>query len=460
MITKKKVFMCMALSICLMLGACSMPEMLMSFSEQKGKDNQTSDVSEIETVAFNETEVVQQETVLMADTKAEDQRAESGKTDAKTETSCEESGQTEKKIQEMIAGMTIEEKVAQLFIVTPEVVCGYSDYTMTACDETFISEFDEIPVGGLIIMGANLIGEAQTKEMLGDMQAESMTRTGLPLFMCVDEEGGTVARVSGSGNFPVPVTEDMRTVGERGDTSEARQIGITMGTYLRELGFNVDFAPVADVLTNPENVVVYDRSFGSDPYLVAEMDAAFSDGLRSCGVLSTYKHFPGHGATEADTHEGYAYTMKTWDELLEAELVPFIKGIEDEVPLIMMGHISLPSVTGDDTPASLSDKIITDHLINELNYKGLIVTDALEMGAIVEGYSSAEAALAALRAGNDLLLMPADFQGAYTGVLEAVKNGTLPEARIDASLEKIFTAKLRLTEDATDLTKEENDVDQ
>lgn len=427
MITKKKSIISMNLVLVLMLGACGMTgsvaDLLAGGTEQA--QEQTDD---------RETE---QGTGLIENV-SEAESLPAQETESANET------ETVNEIDEIIAQMPLEDKVAQLFIVTPEVVCGYTDYTMTATDDTYVSRFNEIPVGGIIMMGANLIGEDQTKEMIASIQTQSMERTGLPVFLCVDEEGGTVARISGSGNFDVPVTEDMRIVGENGDVARAEEIGVTMGTYLKDLGFNVDFAPVADVLTNPENVVVYDRSFGSDPYLVSEMDAAFSDGLRSCGILSTYKHFPGHGATEADTHEGYAYTMKTWEELLDAELIPFIDGIEDEVPLIMTGHVALPSVTGDDTPASLSEVIIQEHLIDELGYKGLIVTDALEMGAIVESYSSSEAALTALRAGNDLLLMPADFESAYYGLLDAVKSGALPEERIDASLEKIIRAKYNL----------------
>lgn len=427
MITKKKSIISMNLVLVLMLGACGMTgsvaDLLAGGTEQA--QEQTDDRETEQGTGF--TENVSEAESLPAQ-----------ETESANET------ETVNEIDEIIAQMPLEDKVAQLFIVTPEVVCGYTDYTMTATDDTYVSRFNEIPVGGIIMMGANLIGEDQTKEMIASIQTQSMERTGLPVFLCVDEEGGTVARISGSGNFDVPVTEDMRIVGENGDVARAEEIGVTMGTYLKDLGFNVDFAPVADVLTNPENVVVYDRSFGSDPYLVSEMDAAFSDGLRSCGILSTYKHFPGHGATEADTHEGYAYTMKTWEELLDAELIPFIDGIEDEVPLIMTGHVALPSVTGDDTPASLSEVIIQEHLIDELGYKGLIVTDALEMGAIVESYSSSEAALTALRAGNDLLLMPADFESAYYGLLDAVKSGALPEERIDVSLEKIIRAKYNL----------------
>ena len=171
-------------------------------------------------------------------------------------------------------------------------------------------------------------------------------------------------------------------MGSTGDSALAYETGVTLGTYLRDLGFNVDFAPDADVLSNPENEVVRYRSFGSDPALVAEMAAAELKGLKEQGVLGCYKHFPGHGATAGDTHAGYAYTDKTLEELMSCELIPFQRGVEEGVSMIMAGHISLPSVVGDDTPASLSSTMITEVLRGQMGYDGIVITDAMNMGAI------------------------------------------------------------------------------
>ena len=234
----------------------------------------------------------------------------------------------------------------------------------------------------------------------------------------------------------------MADIGAAGDVDAAKQVGEDIGSYLAELGFNLDFAPVADVLSNPENTVVRKRSFGSDPELVSDMAIAVSDGLEEKGLLSAYKHFPGHGATSAVTHKGYAYTDKTLEELEACELIPFQRCIADGAKIIMAAHISVPNVTGDDTPTSLSKTRVTDILREKMGYTGLVVTDAMNMGAITEEYTSAEAAVKALQSGVDIVLMPENFQEAYQGVLDAVADGTLTEERIDESVTRILTVKL------------------
>lgn len=349
----------------------------------------------------------------------------------------------EQEIENYINKLTIEEKVAQMFIVLPEdLMTGVSG--VVAAGDTTRNAINEIPVGGFIYMSQNLQSEEQVKTMLSNVQTYSMERIGLPAFLCVDEEGGTVTRISGTGKFNVPEIGDMRDIGDTTDISAAYEVGMQMGEYLSELGFNVDFAPVADVYSNPENTVVKRRSFGSDPEMVSEMSAELSKGLLEKGVYSTYKHFPGHGSTAGDTHAGYAYTDKTLEELMACELIPFSDGIDKEVPFIMIGHISLPNVTGDYTPASLSEKIITDLLRNQMGYDGIVITDALNMGAIVNDYSSANASVKAIKAGVDILLMPSDFYSAYNGVLNAVESGEISEERINESLRRILKIKVEI----------------
>ena len=204
-----------------------------------------------------------------------------------------------------------------------------------------------------------------------------------------------------------------------------------------------DFAPDADVLDNGKGQVIGDRSFGDDPERVTQMAAAVSEGLHSQGVLSTFKHFPGHGAASGDTHEGFAYTDKSYGELLERELKPFMAAGERGVDAVMAAHISLPGVTGDNTPCTMSRQMLTEVLRGDLGYEGLIVTDALNMGAITKNYTSAEAAVGALEAGADLLLMPQDFHQAAEGVLGAVLEGKISQERIDQSVRRIIRAKLQ-----------------
>ena len=354
----------------------------------------------------------------------------------------------QERIASCLAGMTLEEKAAQLFVVTPDALAG-SEEPLISVGEEFKTAFDKVPVGGFIYMGDNLADQEQTCAMLSAVRACSEERLGFAAFACVDEEGGTVARISGTGKFRVPTIGDMSRIGKKNDPDRAYDVGVKIGTYLHELGFNVDFAPVADVLTNPDNQVVKLRSFGEDPDVVANMAAGVAGGLASQHILATYKHFPGHGATAADTHAGYAYTDRTKEQLFKSELVPFQDGIARGIPFIMVAHISLPNVTGDDTPASLSPAIIDGILRKEMGYDGIVITDALDMGAIVEEHSSAETAVKALQAGADLLLMPEDFAAAYQGVLDAVADGTISEERIDESVRRILRVKLGYLEAAS-----------
>lgn len=344
-------------------------------------------------------------------------------------------------IDQYLDSLTIEEKVAQMFIVLPEALTGTD--LVTEAGDTTREAIGRTPVGGLVYMEQNLQTPSQVSEMLQNAQSYSMDRIGLPLFTCIDEEGGSVARLNGNPAFDLPYIGDMAEIGSLGNVDQAYNIGLEMGSYLSDLGFNVDFAPVADVLTDPANEVVRSRSFGSDPSLVSDMASAVSRGLREKNVCSTFKHFPGHGATEGDTHAGYAYTLKSLEELEDSELIPFQQGIDEDVDLIMVGHISLPNIIGDDTPASLSYKMITEILRERMGYDGLVITDALNMGAVSQTYSSADAAVRSIQSGTDLILMPADFQEAYQGVLNAVNDQMISTDRIDASMRRILQVKSR-----------------
>lgn len=346
------------------------------------------------------------------------------------------------RVSEKIGSMTQEEKVAQLFFITPEALTGVAQ--VQAAGEVTRERFWQYPVGGIIYFEQNLSSEEQTRDMLSEIQKISEERIGLPVFTGVDEEGGTVTRVAGHAGFSAEDVGDMREIGVTGDPEQAYKAGCTIGSYLADLGFNLDFAPCADVLTNPENTVVSKRSFGSDPELVAQMVCREMDGLEEMGVFACPKHFPGHGATTGDTHQGYSYTEKTLEELESQEFLPFIRAIQRGTDFLMVGHISLPNVLQEDVPASLSEELITGILREKLGYQGIIITDALNMGAIQNTYSSGEAAVEAFLAGSDLLLMPANFTEAYQGVLEAVQTGRISIERLDASVRRILYVKLAL----------------
>lgn len=262
--------------------------------------------------------------------------------------------------------------------------------------------------------------------------------------MGVDEEGGIVSRIAKSGIMETPVYDSMQAIGQTGDSLKAYETGCQIGSYLSELGFNVDFAPVADVLTNPQNTVIGSRSFGSDPSIDGAMVASEVKGLHTKGMLSTLKHFPGHGDTYEDSHEGKSYVYKTREELENCEWIPFKKGIEAGSDFVMMGHISCPGITGDDTPASLSYTICTEILRDQLGFQGLVITDAMNMGAVANEYASGDAAVRAVQAGADMILMPADFSAAYAGVRNAVQNGTITEERINESVRRILAVKNKI----------------
>lgn len=347
----------------------------------------------------------------------------------------------EERIDAKMAQMTLEERVLQMFMITPEALTGYG--TVTAAGDVTYQSLQKYPVGGMILFAQNVIDPDQLGTMNGNLQNYSEEITGLPMFISVDEEGGKVARIAKNSNFSVETFSDMRSIGDSGDTTKAYEVGNTIGAYLNQYGFNLDFAPDADVLTNPDNQVIGTRSFGTDPYVVSEMTQSVVNGLEDNQVYACLKHFPGHGATSGDTHAGYAYTDKTQDELMQSELVPFSNGIQNGVHFIMVSHIAAPQVAGDNLPASLSPYMIQTVLREQMGYDGIVITDAMNMGAISDNYGSADAAVRAVNAGADIVLMPKDFASAYQGVLNAVENGTISTDRIDESVRRILRVKMQ-----------------
>lgn len=336
-------------------------------------------------------------------------------------------------IENNISNMTLEDKVAGLFIVTPEALTGVG--TATQAGDGTRDALSEYAVGGLIYFDQNILDREQITEML----SSTVSMSKYPIFLAVDEEGGSVSRVAKSGIDVIQVG-DMAQIGASGDASQAYEAGLNIGTYLKELGFNLDFAPVADVAVS-EDSALGDRSFGSDTQLVAEMVSNAVDGIEGTGVSSCLKHFPGLGDTTEDTHDGRVETTKTLDEMRESDFIPFKAGIDAGADFVMVSHVTVPAVGEDAVPSSLSRTIMTDVLRNELGFQGVIVTDALNMGAVSEYYTSEEAVIMAVDAGADMLLMPDDFVASYNALLAAVQEGTIPEERINESLRRIYRIK-------------------
>jgi len=335
----------------------------------------------------------------------------------------------------VIAEMTLEEKVAGLFIVTPESITGVDTATM-AGDGTKTA-IEKYPVGGMIYFSKNITGEDQLVEMI----SKTASYNKYPMFFAVDEEGGDVARV-GNSKISVEKPASQQEVGETGDATNAYASGIAMGTYLSKLGFNLDLAPVADV-ASVEKSYIGNRSFGSDFTVVADFVVNEVKGLEENGVSACLKHFPGIGSTTGDTHDTMVASERTSAELKAEEFTVFQAGIDAGADFIMVSHVALPSITGDNTPSSLTASVVTDLLRNELGYNGIVITDSLSMGAISEYYAADEAAVMALRAGCDMLLMPENFELAYNGVITAVNEGKIDEKRIDDALKRIYTVKYK-----------------
>jgi beta-N-acetylhexosaminidase len=339
--------------------------------------------------------------------------------------------------QELAAGMSLQEKICQMLFVTQEALTGFT--TVTQSGDTTRSALEEYPVGGIIYFGSNLKTADQTRTMIENIQTFAQERSGFGLFIGVDEEGGTVARLA--DNLGTTAFDDMAVYGAEGDTQKAYEIGITLAGELKNLGFNVDFAPVADVLTNQENTVVQYRSFGADPVLVSDMVSQEVRGFVESGILCAPKHFPGHGSTGGDTHDGYAATDRTLEELEACDLLPFQAAMEAGAPMIMVGHMTLTAID-EDNPASLSQAVVTGLLRDQMGYNGIIITDALNMGAIANNCTAGEAAVRAIQAGCDMLLCVSDIQAAVDAVLQAVEDGTISESRINDSVVRILSAKL------------------
>ena len=355
-------------------------------------------------------------------------------------------------VEAQLQKMTLREKVGQMFYVRPECLDttihfnlpsgidesadDIREIKLQAVNATMKGVNEKYPVGGIILYAHNIKDEAQLARFIPEIRALK----GSPL-LCIDEEGGRVARIANNDNFNEKKYESMGAIGATGDPQNAYECGNTIGTYLRRYGFDVDFAPVADVNTNPENIVIGQRAFSDDPAVAAPMVTNYLQGLKDAGVTGCIKHFPGHGDTKSDTHYGYAQSMKTWDEMLGCEMTTFKAGIAWGCQLIMTAHIAAPNVTGSDVPSTMSPVILQDKLRGELGYRNIIITDAMEMGAITQQYNCAEATVGCIQAGVDIVLGPQNFVQAFDAVIAAVNNGTITEERINQSVRRILKLK-------------------
>lgn len=340
----------------------------------------------------------------------------------------------QKTAQATLASMTEDEKLWQLFFVTPEAITNVN--TATVAGEATKNALAQYPVGGIVYFAKNLEDRAQAAALLANTQSYAK----IPLFLGVDEEGGTVSRIGANEALGGTKVADMRSFGQSADPAQVYAAGQTLAANLTGLGFNLDFAPDCDVVSGVDSVIG-SRSFGSDPDLCASLAGVIVKSLRAEGVVSCLKHFPGYGSAVTDDHYGTSVLEKTEAELESCDFLPFAAGIEAGAPFVMVSHLSVPEVVGDETPSDLSSKIVSDLLRNKLGFTGVIITDSHQMASITDHYTSGEAAVKALQAGVDMILMPQDLQAAFDGVKAALAGGTLTQSRIDESVLRILQVK-------------------
>ncbi len=330
-------------------------------------------------------------------------------------------------IEQLMNRLTLEEKIGQMLIVSNP---------STSMNESLQSLMDLKP-GGFILFRDNFVNFSQTNSLI-----DSITSTSdIPMILSIDQEGGRVQRLKSLPDYSVSLIPRMGNVGKTMNFDLAYDLGGVVAKELQVFGINMDFAPVLDVVSDPENRVIGDRSFGSDASVVSNMGIAFGKGLKDQGVIPVYKHFPGHGNTKTDSHYDLPVVTKTKSELLESDLIPFQNVIREGAEVIMVGHLAVPTLTDNQEPASLSYEVITKLLKEEMKYGGLVITDALNMQAITKNYSEEEIYRMAILAGVDLLLMPKNPKMAVSIIQDMVLNGTIPLSRIDESVFKILSFK-------------------
>lgn len=362
--------------------------------------------------------------VTESGTTTEEQTADSQET---TEVTEEEKPSL---VDETLAGMTLHEKVCQMMFVTPEELTGEDGVTV-AGDATR-QALENYPVGGIVYFAKNLESQDQVKEMIDNSQKDSS----IGLFVATDEEGGVVNRLMDT--VGTTYIGSMYYYKDDGDET-AYENAYTIANDMSALGFNLDFAPVADVWSNPDNTVIGERAYSDDYAQAAELVGNAVKGFNDGGVMCTLKHFPGHGDTAEDSHYSSAYVHRTKEEIMAEEMQPFRSGIEAGAEFVMVGHLIVPDI--DEVPATLSYKIATGILRDELKFEGVAITDSFEMESIADNYSVDDAVVMSVKAGMDMILQPKDMASAVNSIEQAVADGELSEDRIDESVRRILTLK-------------------
>ena len=329
--------------------------------------------------------------------------------------------------------MTREEKIYQLFFVTPEDLTGEAH--CTALGEANV--FAQRPVGGVMIYGQNIAGEEQLRGLIGALKAQASSAGVNQLFIGVNEEGGLVSRVANKLGYPLEASPG--EIGAAGDAEAAYEVGRRISAYLTPFGFNLCFAPPVDTVVNEEPGA---QTYGGEAELVSRMGMAMAQGLREGGMIPCFTHFPGHGSMDGTTAKVLSI-RRTLQELRALEFVPFQNAVDSGAEMLLVSHGWVRSV-GDEIPASVSNIMINGLLRGEWGYDGVIVTDSLRMAPITSAYKAGKESVAALKAGADILLLPPDLNAAVQAIDKALESGELTMARIEESVARILEVKIKM----------------
>ncbi|MBL4932129.1 beta-N-acetylhexosaminidase [Clostridium paridis] len=346
-------------------------------------------------------------------------------------------------VQRKLDKMSLEEKIDQMIMLSiDEVVKDGNKIKFTEMNEATKNFLSKHQLAGLILFKFNMIDKPQTEKLTKDIQNLSKVNK---FFIATDQEGGRIDKIPTENK-----TKSAREIGNTKDPNNAYKAASTIGSDLKTLGLNLDFAPVMDVDTNPNNPVIGDRAFSNDPKIVAEFGVKFIEGLHSQGILATAKHFPGHGDTTGDSHKELVKVNQPLQRIENVELYPFRKAVENNVDMIMVGHIVVPALDDDKTPASLSKKMMTSLLKEKMGFKGVVITDAFDMKAITQNYDIKSAVMQSINAGADIILMPValvpgendkEYEELVRFIKEKVQAGEIQESRINDAVTRILTAK-------------------
>lgn len=348
---------------------------------------------------------------------------------SKEESELDKELESKDNIEKIIDKMTLDEKIGQLMII------GINGLTIDDHTKEMIEKYH---IGGFILFKYNIADENQTLELLNNLKKVNSTNP-IPLFLSIDEEGGRVSRLPNSF-IKLPAA---KRIGDINDKDISLEYGKIIGKRLKTLGFNMNFGPVLDVNSNPENPVIGDRAFGSSSKTVVDNGIQVMKGIKSENIIAAVKHFPGHGDTNMDSHVDLPVIEKDLNDLQKIELVPFKESIKQGIDTIMIGHILFPKLDSQ-YPATLSKEVVTGLLREKLSYEGLIISDDMTMGAIIKNYTIEEAAIKFLKAGGDLLLICHGYENhvkIINRIKEEVNKGSISEDELDEKLYRIIQIK-------------------